>query len=51
MDHVGKFAIVISACSASELVNAMCSSRVEMPASRIGLVQDIWINCGCTENA
>ena len=41
MVYVGKFAIVISACSASELFNEKRSSRVEMPASRIGLVADI----------
>ena len=35
MVKVGKFAIVISAYGSSELVNAMRSSRVEIPALQI----------------
>ena len=37
----GQVCQVISVCSASELVNATRSSRVEIPVSRIGLVEDI----------
>jgi len=48
---MGKFAIVISACGSKEFVNAMRSSRVEVPALQTGLVDIFQINCCSTGNA
>jgi hypothetical protein len=51
MGHVGKFAIVISVCSASELDNAKRSSKGGNTRIADHLVEDIQINRCCTENA